>query len=126
MVDCDHLFGVTWWDSHDLNPKLSGYVNLEYDLGLFTNDRRLKPIGRTIRKLIAEYDARPPAPPARTAALVLPDDMVPMAGFGGFFEPFMKLVDAGTRPAVVLRSRSTDAAYLAARGIERLIPLDHV
>src|SRR3954447_3273665 len=52
MVSCDHLFGITWWDSHDLNPKLSGYVNLEYDLGLYTNDRKLKPIGKSIRRLI--------------------------------------------------------------------------
>ncbi|GAA4600694.1 cellulase family glycosylhydrolase [Actinoallomurus liliacearum] len=126
MADCDHLFGITWWDSHDLNPKLSGYVDLEYDLGLFTNDRKIKPIGRTIRKVIAEFDAHPPAPRVRTTALVLPDDMIPAADYGGFFEPFMKLVAAGTRPAVVLRSRSTDTAYLAARGIERLVTLDQV
>ena len=123
MASCDNLFGITWWDSHDLNPKLSGYVNLEYDLGLFTNDRKLKPIGATIKRLVAEFDAHPPAPLGRPVALVLPDDMPPWTGF---FEPFMKLIDQGTRPAVVLQSRSTDAAYLAARGIERLITLDEV
>jgi hypothetical protein len=62
------------------------YVNLEYDLGLFTNDRKLKPIGKTIRKLI----------------------------------------DQGTRPAVVLQSKTSDAEYLKARGIEQLITLDQV
>ena len=123
MASCDNLFGITWWDSHDLNPKLSGYVNLEYDLGLFTNDRKLKPIGATIKRLIAEFDAHPPAPLARPAALVLPDEMPPWTGF---FEPFMNLIDQGTRPAVVLKSRSTDTAYLTARGIERLITLDQV
>ena len=56
-------------------------------------------------------------------ALVLPDDMRP---WSGFFDPFMKLIDQGTNPAVVLQSRSTDAAYLAARGIDRLITLDQV
>jgi hypothetical protein len=126
MADCADLFGITWWDSHDLNPKLSGYVDLEYDLGLFTGDRRLKPIGKTIRGLIAEFDAHPPAQRTRTSALVLPDDMIPMNGFSGFFDPFMKLVDQGTRPAVVLQSRSTDTAYLAARGIEQLITLEQV
>jgi len=123
MVSCDHFFGVTWWDSHDLNPKVSGYVNLEYDLGLFTNDRKLKPIGKTIRRLIASYDAHPQAPLRRTAALVLPDDMIP---WSGFFDPFMKLIDQGTRPAVVLQSKTSDADYLKARGIERLITLDQV
>jgi hypothetical protein len=123
MASCDHLFGITWWDSHDLNPKLSGYVNLEYDLGLFTNDRKLKPIGATIKRLIAEYDDEPPVPLARPAALVLPDAMPP---WDGFFEPFMTLIDRGIRPAVVLQSRTSDADYLRARGIERLIALDQV
>lgn len=126
MADCPDLFGITWWDSHDLNPKLSGYVDLEYDLGLFTNDRKLKPIGKTIRTLIAEYDARPPSPAPRGTALVLPDDMVPVADFTTFFDPFMKLVDKGKRPAVVLESRSTDTAYLASRGITQLITLDRL
>ncbi|WP_021594122.1 glycoside hydrolase 5 family protein [Actinomadura welshii] len=126
MADCPDLFGITWWDSHDLNPKLSGYVNLEYDLGLFTNDRKLKPIGKTIRKLIAEYDARPPAPAPRETALVLPDDMIPAADFTTFFDPFMNLVDQGKRPSVVLQSRSDDTAYLEARGITHLITLDQL
>ena len=121
MADCGDLFGITWWDSHDLNPKLSGYVNLEYDLGLFTNDRELKPIGKTIKRLVAEYDRRPPAPAPRSTALVLPDDQIPLADFTTFFEPFMKLVDQGVRPAVVLKSRTGDAAYLKARGISKLV-----
>jgi hypothetical protein len=87
---------------------------------LFTNKRRLKPIGATIARLIAEYDAAPPVPLARRVGLVLPDDMIPGTPV---LEPFMALVDAGTPPAVVLRSRSTDPAYLAARGIERLVTL---
>jgi hypothetical protein len=123
MADCDRLFGITWWDSHDLNPELSGYVDLEYDLGLFTNDHKLKPVGATIKRMIAEYDEQPPAPLARPAALVLPDAMPP---WDGFFEPFMTLTDRGIRPAVVLQSRTSDADYLAARGIERLITLDQL
>ena len=43
-----------------------------------------------------------------------------------FFEPYMKLIDKGVRPAVVKASRSTDKAYLAARGIDTLIQLDQV
>jgi hypothetical protein len=120
MASCENLFGITWWDSHDLNPKLSGYVNLEYDLGVFTNDRKLKPIGKTIKRLISEFDAHPPAPIRRSTALVLPDDMIPSIPF---FEPWVKLVDEGTRPAVVLQSRTGDAAYLKARGIEHLVTL---
>jgi hypothetical protein len=49
--------------------------------------------------------------------------MIPLADFSALFDPFMKLIDEGTRPAVVLQSRTTDPAYLAARGIKDLIPL---
>lgn len=123
MASRDHLFGITWWDSHDLNPSLSGYVNLEYDLGLFTNDRKLKPIGKTIKPLIVQYDAHPPAPLRRDTALVLPVDMIP---WNGFFDPIMKLIDDGTRPAVVLQSKTNDAAYLNAHSTEHPIKPDQV
>ena len=43
-----------------------------------------------------------------------------------FFEPFMRLIDKGVRPAVVKASRATDKAYLEARGIDKLIKLDEV
>jgi hypothetical protein len=38
----------------------------------------------------------------------------------------MKLIDQGVRPAVVKAGRSTDKAYLEARGIDKLIQLDQV
>ncbi|MGH3322262.1 MAG: hypothetical protein ACRDN9_19250 [Streptosporangiaceae bacterium] len=60
----------------------------------------------------------------RPVALYLPDDMIP--GIKGFMEPYMKLIDRGTRPAVVLHSRSKDQAYLASRGIEKVVTLDEV
>jgi hypothetical protein len=123
MASCEDFWGVTWWCSHEVNAKFSGFNPLEYDLGVYTNDRELKPIGATIARLVREYDQTPPEPIHRSAALVLPDGMVPWTPF---FEPFMKLIDKGVRPAVVKASRSKDKAYLAARGIDRLIQLDQV
>jgi hypothetical protein len=35
-------------------------------------------------------------------------------------------VDSGTRAAVVLQSRADDKAYLQARGITTLIPVDQI
>jgi hypothetical protein len=49
-----------------------------------------------------------------------------MIPWNSFFDPFMKLIDQGTRPAVVLQSKTSDADYLKARGIEHLITLDQV
>jgi hypothetical protein len=123
MVSCAGLWGITWWCSHEVSTRFTGFNPLEYDLGVFTNERVLKPIGATIQRLAAEFDKTPPQPLARPEALVLPDDMVP---WNGFFEPYMTLIKQGVRPAVVKQSRSTDAAYLHARGIGKLIYLNEV
>ena len=123
MASCENFWGVTWWCSHEVNQAFAGFNPLEYDLGVYTNDRRLKPIGETIARLAREYDRHPPEPLHRDTALVLPDDLVPWTPF---FEPYMKLIDQGVRPAVVKAGRSTDKAYLEARGIDKLIQLDQV
>ena len=123
MASCENFWGVTWWCSHEVNQGFTGFNPLEYDLGVYTNDRRLKPIGATIARLAREYDQHPPQPLHRDTALVLPDGLVPWTPF---FEPYMKLIDRGVRPAVVKAGRAGDRAYLHARGIDRLIQLDQV
>lgn len=112
-VSCNHLFGITWWCSHDVNPRFTGFNKLEYDLGLYTNDRKLKPLGRTYRDLIAEFDRRAPAVLTRTSALIIADD----AGGDDVFERYVRAVENGVRPQIVVASRAADNAYLAARGI---------
>jgi hypothetical protein len=98
MAGCEDFWGVTWWCSHEVNPAFTGFNPLE-------------------------YDRHPPEPLHRDTALVLPDGLVPWTPF---FEPYMRLIDKGVRPAVVKASRSGDKAYLHARGIDRLIQLDQV
>lgn len=113
-ASCDHLFGITWWCSHDVNPRLSGFNKLEYDLGLYTNDRKMKPLGRLYRDLIAEFDRRPPEVRPRPRALVIADE----AGADEIFARYMGAVENGAGPQIVLESRARDQAYLRARGIE--------
>jgi hypothetical protein len=123
MASCENLWGITWWCSHEVSSKLTGFNPLEYDLGVYTNDRKVKPIGQTIGALAREFDQSPPVPIHRSTALVLPDGMVPWTPF---FEPYMKLIDKGVRPAVVKAALTGDKSYLAARGIDTLIQLDQV
>lgn len=118
-ASCDNLFGLTWWCSHDPSRRFAGMNALEYDLGLYTNDRRLKPIGARLRKIVAEFDANPPKVDARTSALVIPDG----AGASSVMHRFMELVDGGVRPQVVLKGRTHDQPYLRERGIDHLSPL---
>ncbi len=115
-VSCDRLFGFTWWCSHDVSQRFTGFNTLEYDLGLYTNDRKLKPVGRTFRNLIAEFDRQPPAVLSRPNALVIADN----AGGDDVFAQYVSAVERGMRPQFVLASRSTDRAYLRNREIETL------
>ena len=121
-LDCDHLWGLTWWCSHDLNAELSGFHPLEYDLGLFDQANREKPVAGRLREVIADARAGGVNPPTRTLGLVLPG-----AGLHGalpdwgFAARYMELIDQGERPAVVLEERAGNAAYLAARGIAKLV-----
>ncbi|MET9812786.1 glycosyl hydrolase [Streptomyces sp. NPDC006355] len=123
---CEGLWGVTWWCSHDVDRSLADYPELEYTLGLFDSRGRAKPIATALAETVAEVRAgQHPAHP-RDTALVL--DCTPstrsVSGPGGaYFEAWMDLRAAGTRPAVVLAERAEDAAYLAARGVKEVVRL---
>ena len=50
--------GVSWfsyWDTHDLDSKFFFFPPLEYNLGLLTNDGRVKEQGRVFRQLADTY-----------------------------------------------------------------------
>ncbi|WP_432174024.1 glycoside hydrolase 5 family protein [Streptomyces sp. Tue6028] len=125
-LDCPGLWGVTWWCSHDVSRGLADFPELEYSLGLLTNDRRTKPAGESIARIVKEQ--RPEAPAPRTTALVV--DTAPgrsvCAPGGAVFEAFARLTADGARPTTVLASRAADAEHLAARGISEVVTPDQV
>ncbi|MFI8961847.1 glycosyl hydrolase [Streptomyces sp. NPDC053493] len=128
-LDCPDLWGITWWCSHDVDRSLADFPELEYSLGLLTNDRKVKPAGRALADAVAEARGVRPNPAPRSTALVvdLPEHAAGRAdcGPGGpYFEAFMRLAGDGRRPAVVLASRAHDSAHLAARGIAELVTPD--
>ncbi|MEU0104563.1 glycosyl hydrolase [Streptomyces sp. NPDC006251] len=123
---CEGLWGVTWWCSHDVDRSLADYPELEYTLGLFDSRGRAKPIATALAETVAEVRAGQHPVHPRDTALVL--DCTPstrsVSGPGGaYFEAWMDLRTAGTRPAVVLAERADDAAYLAARGVKEVVRL---
>lgn len=118
-VTVQNLWGITWWCSHDVSRTLPDFPPLEYDLGLITNDGRVKPTGERFAALARELRNAPASSPA-SDALVLDDDdsRAARAPGGPFFERWLQLADAlGRGPQVVLRSQLGDSALLAARGI---------
>ncbi|MFE2561957.1 glycosyl hydrolase [Streptomyces sp. NPDC059352] len=131
VLDCPDLWGVTWWCSHDVDRSLADFPELEYSLGLLTNDRRPKPAGTRIARIIEDVRARGHRPRPRTTALVLdlPDDgpdRSTCAPGGAFFEAFMYLAGSGVRPTAVLAERVHDRRHLTARGITEVLTVDDV
>jgi hypothetical protein len=125
-LDCPDLWGITWWCSHDVSRDLADFPELEYGLGLLTNDRRAKDIA-----LVVAEAAREPTyePAVRTTALVVPADpsVRSVCGPGGpVFDAYFRLVADGARPATVLDVRADDKEHLAARGITEVVTPDQV
>lgn len=127
-LDCPDLWGVTWWCSHDVDRRLADFPELEYSLGLLTNDRRAKEVGRRIAAVAEAVRAQPAEPKPRATALVVdaPDTGAAArssacAPGGPVFEAFMRLTDEGVRPTTVLAERAADPAHLAARGITEVV-----
>ncbi|WP_030204533.1 hypothetical protein [Streptomyces sp. NRRL S-87] len=124
-LDCEDLWGVTWWCSHDVSRDLADFPELEYSLGLLTNDRRVKPAGRALARTARQ---RPGRPAPRTTALVLdaddaarPPSRSACAPGGVFFEAWAALAGRGVRPAVVRAELAGDRTHLATRGIREVV-----
>lgn len=126
-MDCENLWGVTWWCSHDVDRALAGFPELEYTLGLLANDQTVKPQGTAVAAFARDNRATPGTAGQRTTALVLDvgddksaPDRAECAPGGRFFNAWMSLAMAGERPAVILAGKEQDNGYLGARGITDL------
>ncbi|MFB7495581.1 glycosyl hydrolase [Streptomyces sp. NPDC056161] len=125
-LDCPGLWGITWWCSHDVSRDLADFPELEYGLGLLTNDRRPKDLARV---LAAAARQPRPAPATRATALVVPADPARRshcAPGGPVFDAFFRLVADGARPTTVLDERADHRDHLAARGITEVVTPDQV
>ncbi|MFJ9031314.1 glycosyl hydrolase [Streptomyces sp. NPDC102274] len=143
-LDCPDVWGVTWWCSHDVSRSLADFPELEYSLGLLTNDRKVKPAGESIARIVEEWRGRTYSPAPRTTALVVdigddetadhstgdgehaPSARSTCRPGGAFFEAFARLTEAGVRPTAVLASRAEDTEHLAGRHITEVVHPDQV
>ncbi|MFD6311328.1 glycoside hydrolase 5 family protein [Streptomyces nigra] len=125
-LDCPGLWGVTWWCSHDVSRDLADFPDLEYGLGLLTNDRAPKDTARVLERAAR---ATPRTPEPRTTALIVPADPARRslcAPGGPVFDAFFRLTADGARPTTVLDTRADDPAHLSARGITEVVAPDQV
>lgn len=125
-VSTGKLWGITWWCSHDLDPAIKGFNQLEYTLGLIGQDNKPKPLGTKLAALFAEMRKIRTSPTSRPLALVIPDHGLaprPSPPDWTYGAAYMDLIAQGKQPCIVLESRSKDEAYLRSRGITELVPL---
>ena len=114
------LWGFTWWCSHDIGRQLTGFQDLEYDLGLIDAGNRVKPAGELISRWIADFKKAPRVPAPRRAAMIC-DPGRNGGDFRDNADRFMDLLDRGIDPQIVLPEHAEDTAWLAARGIEEIV-----
>ncbi|WP_439690411.1 glycoside hydrolase 5 family protein [Curtobacterium sp. SP.BCp] len=132
VAGAQDVLGVTWWCSHDVSRSLADFPELEYDLGLFTNDGALKPAGEAFAALARSGIAAPAAPPS--TALVLDDaladgsprygtraDCAPGGRFAAAWLALAESSEDGRGPQVVLRSRLADETLRTARGVTSIV-----
>lgn len=137
MVGGPDLFGITWWCSHDVNRDLADFPPLEYSLGLFDQDGRLKDLGRVFQKVVGQYAQQDTEGhnPDETGgeAFVLPADQRAMSRIrsacapgGKIFDQWMEEAKTGRLPVFVNEETATDKAYLKERDIDDLVFFDEL
>lgn len=120
LLGLDQLWGVTWWCSHDVSRALADFPELEYSLGLFDADGRIKATGAALKEFIAQ--ATPPDTVGRRSVLVFDDSDLAAARQatrpdGKLFAAWARAAMQGDVPALMTASRASDDGYVAARGL---------
>lgn len=105
VTDCPELYGVTWWCSHDVSRDLADFPEVEYSLGLFDTENRIKDSGRAYADAIAAAKERPaPAPRGPAIDYYVGDGELlqrsAAAPGGSVFEAWMESSRAGERPSI--------------------------
>jgi hypothetical protein len=106
---CQNVWGFTGWCSHDIDPAMKGFLSLEYTLGVFDQQNRVKTLGKALSKLADEWRKNPPAVISRSVVLVINDKGLSKKGDvadWSIAKQYMDLVSRGVRPAIVLESRA--------------------
>lgn len=119
---CDSLWGFTWWCSHDIDRRFRDFQPLEYGLGLLDGNNRPKPTAAYLTKCIEDMKRGEKLPDLKKGAAIVIDESEPFSGWK-YGAAYADLVRRGEHGKFVLSSRADDKAYLASRGISRLIRL---
>lgn len=115
----ENLMGFTFWCSHDIDRKFV-FDEIEYDLGLFDVNNRIKPLGKIYAEAVKKIKcgAKPESLKIRKAYII--DESRPFDGWE-YARKFSDEVRRGNHVKFVLSSDSDDAEYLKSRGITEIV-----
>lgn len=101
VLTCDNLWGVTWWCSHDVDRGLVDFPEREYELGLLTTERKVKPLGEAIARVVAGAVSNSGPKLATRTPIVLSGARSAWGPGGAFFDEWMTLARDGVRASIV-------------------------
>jgi hypothetical protein len=120
---CPQVNRITFWCSHDIDQKYEYFNELEYELGLFTIQNKLKPVGKAYQKAISLYKNIKNEQTEKTAILL--DDSYKRSdkNFGWYFgDKFFKLKEQGDEHICFInQDNAQNNQYLKAKNITKII-----
>ncbi|MEU5154102.1 glycosyl hydrolase [Glycomyces sp. NPDC021274] len=120
LAQAPHLYGITWWCSHDVSRGLGDFPELEYDLGLIDEHGRIKPEGLQVRDAVAAARKAPPSAPANVIDLDLAavGGRAGLAPGGDFWTAYMDEARRGGHPQIRLVQSNAVRAHDEVRAKE--------
>ncbi len=115
----ENLMGFTFWCSHDIDRKFV-FDEIEYDLGLFDVNNRIKPLGKIYAEAVKKIKRGEKPKPLKGGKAYIIDESRPFDGWE-YARKFSDEVRRGNHVKFVLSSDSDDAEYLKSRGITEIV-----
>ena len=115
-----NMWGVTWWCSHDVSDKYTGFLDFEHNLGLLDVSNKPKPAGLLFRDYIAEYKHIRENYIVPTKALVIKRGTGDENDYTNA-ERYMRLIHDDVYPTFVTEENASNIDYLKSRGIDEVI-----
>lgn len=133
-LDCENMWGITWWCSHDVPQSMSDFPEFEHLLGIFNEQGKVKPAGRILSEFAKDYASSSHSIVAKpkNVAVVVPvgEDGNPLrrsscAPGGSICDLWMKAQVQGLRPTIITSAVAQNAQALAELGVDTLLTEDH-
>lgn len=114
------IWGITWWCSHDISHRFTGFCSIEYSLGVIDVSNQPKAAGLIFKEFIENYKEGKYPVIRPTKALVIQKGTGASEDYTNA-EPYFNMLQKGEYVAFVTEENKNNREYLNARGITEVI-----